>query len=108
MPFDMMPEGRREDIVALRTALEGIEGRWTTGELGRGEEHCLVGWLLEATGGDEVRTVRLAVDYVWPALPPSKRGKGEILQHIMAYNDRHCHESVVGVMRRAVELAAAV
>jgi len=79
-------------------------------ELGaRGSDsHCLLGWLLEATDWDTEEATRLALDYVWAALPERRRrecyGK---MRAIYTFNDEASGSGeVVGVLDKAIESAA--
>src|SRR5215831_8814143 len=111
MPFDALPEKLISDLLALRLAREGIKTGWLQGPFGiQGEEgHCLVGWLLASTDYNMAETTRLAVDYVWPALPANaRRCKSETkIENVWRYNDSdECrHEDVLKVMDDAIALA---
>lgn len=109
MPFDGTNALQSEDLVKLRVALEGVRGRgWSNHAIGarRPEApHCALGWLLVATDWDRDETTRLALDYVYPALPESARREGNRMRAISDYNDRGSRERVVGLFTKAVELA---
>lgn len=109
MPFDGMPEGLSEDLARLRTALAGIKNRngWARGSIGleNGMPHCAIGWLLVATDNDLDETTRLALKYVYPALPP-KAQKLDKMCSIWTYNDANAaHERMVKLFDDAVRLA---
>ena len=108
MPFDGLPDGLSEDLVKLRTALAGIKDRagWAKGRIGLDKDvpHCAIGWLLAATDGDIDETTRLALRYVYPALPP-KAQKDAKLASIWSYNDDGGHKRMVELFSGAVKLA---
>jgi len=113
MPFDALPEKLISDLLALRLAREGIKTGWQQGPFGiQGEErHCLVGWLLASTDYDMAETTRLAVDYVWPALPVHAKRKTEAkIENVWHYNDAcgRKHGDVLKVMDDAIALAEKV
>jgi hypothetical protein len=109
MPFDGLPESVVTDMLRLRIARDGIKRAWGQGPFGApgAEKHCLVGWLLEATEWDEAETVRLAVDYVYPALPEKAQKPDARMISVWQYNDSHTrtHAQVLRLMDRAIELA---
>ena len=108
MPFDGMPDGLSEDLVKLRTALAGIKNRngWATGSIGLDKDapHCAIGWLLAATDGDIDATTRLALKYVYPALPPTAQGNRKMAS-IWGYNDTGGHKRMARLFADAVKLA---
>ena len=106
MPFDGLPEGKVCDIAKLRVALAGVRKGWASYRLGGPEarRHCAIGWLLEATDWDRDATVRLALRYVYPALPVTARG-ADRLQSIWSYNDGGGRKRVVQLFEDAVRLA---
>jgi hypothetical protein len=108
MPFDGFPPGLLSDLAALKVALAGVRTGWRTGALGIEGKHCALGWLLHAADGNAKIATRLAVDYVWPALPESARkGKDTRIEAIYRYNDHWGHANTIKVFDRAVELAEA-
>lgn len=106
MPFDGLPEGLLSDIAKLRVALAGVEKKWRCGALGLipEESHCALGWLLVATDGNIKDATRLAVDYVYPALPDSAR-RGSRIESIYRYNDLRGQNSVAKLFKNAVDFA---
>ena len=108
MPFDGMPDGLSEDLVKLRTALAGIKNRdgWAIGSIGLHKDapHCAIGWLLATTDGDVDETTRLALKYVYPALPPKAQTEAK-LASIWGYNDGGGHKRMVELFTGAVKLA---
>jgi hypothetical protein len=107
MPFDGLPEGLVSDLVKLRIALDGVRGdRWTTGQIGTTSDgdHCAIGWLLVATDWDRDEATRLALDYVYPALPEKARKPGR-LNSIWAYNDNGGQKRIERLFADAVQLA---
>lgn len=90
MPFDAMPERVAEDVVKLRVARDGVGAGWRTSKLGLEDDqrHCAIGWLLVAADWDEAEATRLALEYVWPALPAGAKAKyhGK-LEAIYKFND---------------------
>jgi hypothetical protein len=111
MPFDGLPEGVVSDLVKLRIALDGIKNpqRWAKGSIGLKDElpHCAIGWLMSATDGDLDETTRLALKYVYPALPP-KAQKAEKMYAIWTYNDTGGHKRMISLFSDAVRLAEQV
>lgn len=109
MPFDGMPDGLSEDLVKLRTALAGIKDRegWSQGSIGLDKDapHCAIGWLLAATDGDLDETTRLALKYVYPALPLKAQKDAKKLASIWGYNDGGGHKRMVELFSGAVKLA---
>ena len=107
MPFDGTLALQSEDLVKLRVALDGVRNQWAIGKLGLAPQgdHCALGWLLVATDWDKDEATRLAIDYVWPALPPKAQGHDGKLRSIYSYNDNHSHKSIVDLFTKAVELA---
>jgi len=109
MPFDALPGNVVGDVVRLKIARDGVAKGWRQMELGlRGAEgHCLLGWLLEASDWDAVEATRLALEYVWPALPERRKrecyGK---MRAIYTFNDEAPGSGeVVRVLDRAIESA---
>jgi hypothetical protein len=107
MPFDALPEGLLTDMARLRLALDGVRTNWGTHHVGLqdAEDHCAIGWLLVATDWDRAEAVRLALDYVYPALPDKARNPDSRLRSIWEYNDRSSHKRMVGLFDDAVRLA---
>ena len=107
MPFDGLPQGLLSDMAKLRVALDGVRDNWTTHEIGiDGDAHCAIGWLLVATDWDRDEATRLALDYVYPALPEKAR-RPERLRSIWRYNDAGSRKRVVRLFEDAVALAEA-
>ena len=108
MPFDLLPEREAEDIVRLRVARDGVGAGWDYGHFGLEEDqkHCAIGWLLVATDWNEAEATQLALDYVWPALPPVAQAKyqGKI-EAIYKYNDNGDRKSVLRLFNEAIRLA---
>lgn len=109
MPFDGLPGGLSEDLVRLRTALAGIKNLegWARGRVGLDKDapHCALGWLLIATDNNLDATTRLALKYVYPALPPKAQQQDKI-RSIWQYNDAaHSHARMVQLFDDAVRLA---
>jgi hypothetical protein len=106
MPFDALPEALVTDMAKLRTALAGVRDRWATFNIGGpdGEAHCAIGWLLVATDWNRDEAVRLALDYVYPALPEKARSP-ERLKSIYNFNDCGSHRRIVRLFENAVMLA---
>jgi hypothetical protein len=108
MPFDGLPQGLLSDMAKLRVALDGVKRHWAEGKIGLGDEdHCAIGWLLVATDGNRDETVRLALDYVYPALPARARRDDERLDSIVQYNDDGSRKRIVRLFTDAVALAEA-
>lgn len=109
MPFDGLPEGLVTDLVKLKIALDGVREGWTQCAFGlpKDDEHCAIGWLLVATDYDTKETARLALKYLYPALPERAR-KRERLESIWEYNDRGSHKRIVQLFDDAVKLAEQV
>jgi len=107
MPFDCLPEGLVSDLVKLRIALDGVKNHWTNGELGwkTAADHCALGWLLVATEWDTEEATRLALKYVYPALPENARRKSGRLESIWRYNDNGEQQRVIRLFDKAVQLA---
>ena len=107
MPFDGVPEGLISDLAKLRIALDGVRGGWTVGEVGgkHADEHCAIGWLLEATDWDRDETVRLALQYVYPALPPGRQHPKDRLASIVLFNDATGRKRIAQLFEDAVRLA---
>ena len=110
MPFDALHGNVVSDVVRLKVARDGLAKGWRRMGLGlRGAEtHCLLGWLLEASDWDAVEATRLALDYVWPALPERRKrecyGK---MRAIYTFNDEASgSEEVLRVLDRAIGNAA--
>lgn len=105
MPFDGMPEVRASDLAKLRLALDGVKRSWAQGRFGLGSrDHCAIGWLLVATDWDYNETTRLALAYVYPALPERAR-KEERMESIWCYNDNGSRERVSRLFTDAIKLA---
>lgn len=106
MPFDALPEIVVSDLVKLRIATEGIRRGFRQCEFGLAgdETHCAIGWLLVATEWDEAEATRLAVDYLYPALPKKARKPSRLLS-VWKYNDNHEHDDLVGLFEKAMTLA---
>jgi hypothetical protein len=110
MPFDGLPEGLVADVVKLRVALDGVRRGWCTQCLGlEGEEgHCAVGWLLKATDYDTTETTRLALEYVYPALPATAQTHNvPRLESIYEYNDGGGQKRIERLFETAIKLADA-
>ena len=107
MPFDGLPEGLISDLVKLRIALDGVKNGWTQHEFGSrwGTEHCAIGWLLEATDWDTGETTRLALKYLYPALPEKAKDPYDRLASIWGYNDNGGHARMVRLFGDAMKLA---
>lgn len=107
MPFDGVPEGLVSDVVKLRVALDGVRGGWMGRHVGgRNEDkHCAIGWLLEATDWNRDETVRLALQYVYPALPPRRQHPEDRLASIVQFNDSTGRERIAKLFEDAVRLA---
>ena len=106
MPFDALPANPVSDVVRLKVARDGLAKGWRQMGLGeRGAEtHCLLGWLLEASDWDTEEATRLALEYVWAALPDRRKrecfGK---MRAIYTFNDEASGSGeVVGVLDRAI------
>jgi hypothetical protein len=107
VPFDGLPEGLISDLVKLRIALDGIKTDWMKYGFGTASDaapHCAIGWLLVATDWDTGETTRLALKYLYPALP-EKAKKRERLESIWNYNDGGGRERIVRLFGDAVKLA---
>ena len=107
MPFDGLPEGLVSDMVKLRIALEGVrDGGWITARVGltESEPHCAIGWLLVATDWNRDEATRLALEYVYPALPEKARKRAR-LSSIWTYNDAGGHKRIVRLFEDAVRRA---
>jgi hypothetical protein len=108
MPFDLLPEREAEDIIRLRVARDGVGAGWNTGNLGLEEDqkHCAIGWLLVATDWNEAEATQLALDYVWPALPPAAQAKCQSkIEAIYKYNDSADRKRVLTLFNDALRLA---
>ena len=109
MPFDGLPEGLVSDLVKLRVACAGLKRGWTQRTLGGpgAENHCALGWLLVAAEWDEAESTRLALDYVYPALPKSAQQEESPLRAIFQFNDRNAtsHRRMVKLFEDAIALA---
>lgn len=107
MPFDGVPEGLVSDLVKLRLALDGVRGGWLKGQLGHKNEdqHCAIGWLLEATDWNRDETVRLALQYVYPALPLGRQYPKDRLHSIVLFNDTTGRKRIAKLFEDAVRLA---
>jgi hypothetical protein len=107
MPFDATPR-EAEDIVRLRVARDGVGAGWDFGHLGLEEDqkHCAIGWLLVATDWDEAEATQLALDYVWPALPPAAQAKCQSkIEAIYKYNDNGDKKRILNLFNAAIALA---
>jgi tRNA(Glu) U13 pseudouridine synthase TruD len=106
MPFDGLPEGVVSDLLKLRTALHGVENGWEQDRFGLRDDsnHCAIGWLLVAADWNWDEATRLALDYVYPALPVTAQ-KHERLRSIWEYNDNGGHERIVKLFNKAIRLA---
>src|SRR5580765_127232 len=107
MPFDGLPEGLLTDLARLRIALDGVRsGQWQTGAIGMGagDDHCAIGWLMVATDWNEDEALRLALEYVYPALPPKAQKKSRIAS-IWRFNDSGSRKRVVRLFEDAERLA---
>jgi len=109
MPFDALQGNEVSDVVRLRVARDGLAKGWRQMGLGeRGaDSHCLLGWLLEASDWDTEEATRLALEYVWAALPERRKrecyGK---MRAIYTFNDEASGSAeVVAVLNRAIERA---
>jgi len=109
MPFDALPGDVASDVVRLKVARDGVAKGWRQMEFGsRGAgEHCLLGWLLEASDWDSVGATELALKYVWPALPERRKrecyGK---MRAIYTFNDEASGSGeVIEVLNRAIASA---
>src|SRR5262249_20068886 len=113
MPFDGLPDGLVSDIVKLRIALDGVRNRgWSNRAIGaRGiggrpeGDHCAIGWLLVATDWDRDEATRLALDYVYPALPEKARNDRRRMLSISNYNDAGSHKRVERLFTDAIGIA---
>ena len=108
MPFDGVPEGLVSDLVKLRIALDGVRTHWTSHKIGLQDEarHCAIGWLLVATEWNRDEAVRLALDYVYPALPEKARDPSEgRLEAIASYNDNGSASRIEKLFTGALQLA---
>jgi hypothetical protein len=108
MPFDLLPEREAEDIVRLRVARDGVGAHWCTGKIGIEDDprHCAVGWLLVATDWDPGEATRLALEYVYPALPPTVQAKyNGRLEAIWKFNDGADKKRVLRLFNDAIALA---
>ena len=108
MPFDGVPEGVVSDLVKLRIALDGVRTHWREGAIGRQTDatHCAIGWLLVATEWNRDEAVRLALDYVYPALPEKARDPSEgRLEAIASYNDNGSASRIEKLFTNACQLA---
>jgi hypothetical protein len=114
MPFDGLPDGLLSDLAKLKVALEGVKsrGRWSNQAIGGREiggrpeqAHCAIGWLLVATDWDREETTRLALAYVYPALPDTARDDRQRILSISQYNDRGSRKRVVQLFEDAMQLA---
>lgn len=107
MPFDALPENIVSDVIKLRLARNGIAEKRTIGELGlKGEEdHCALGWLLEAADHDPREAARLAVQYLWPAMPKSARNGTSKVWAIAQHHDHRSTDYVVRWFDRAIAIA---
>jgi hypothetical protein len=106
MPFDGLPEGLVSDMVKLRIALDGVRRGWAQYEVGPqgAEHHCAIGWLLVATDWDRDEATRLALEYVYPALPRKARRLAR-LASIWTYNDGGGSRRIEKLFSNAVRLA---
>ena len=109
MPFDALSGSVVSDVVKLRLARDGISENWRAHKLGLkdADSHCLVGWLLAVTDWNEEETARLALDYVFPALPKSAQ-QASAIDSLVDYNDNRSHRRVVRLLDRAIERAETI
>jgi hypothetical protein len=110
MPFDGLPSGWSEDLVRLRVALDGVRNGWKRGAIGRQTEaeHCALGWLLVATDWDTEAATRLALDYVYPALPSEyQHQRRSPMRAIYGFNDSRGRKRVEQLFADALKLAEA-
>ena len=107
MPFDCLPENVVSDLVKLRVALSGVQTGWASGYFGArgGDDHCAIGWLLVAAEWDTTEATRLALEYVYPALPETRRNPERRLQSIWEYNDTGGQKRIVTLFEKAAALA---
>jgi hypothetical protein len=113
MPFDGLPAELLSDLAKLRVALDGVRDRgWSNRAIGAREiggrppvPHCTIGWLLVATDWDRDETTRLALDYVYPALPEKARNDTKRMWSISKYNDGGSRKRVVKLLEDAVSRA---
>ena len=116
MPFDGLPDGLLSDLAKLRIALAGVRDRgWSDHAIGaRGiggrpeGAHCAIGWLLVATDWDRDETTRLALDYIYPALPEKARNDHRRMWSISNYNDKGSRKQVERLFTDAITLAEKV
>ena len=105
MPFDPLPVDLVDDFTRLRVVRDGVAGQttWCKGELGApaSETHCLLGWLLVSTDWNVPEATRLAIDYLYPALPEKQR-KCNVMKSLYDYNDKHGRDAVVALIDRAI------
>lgn len=106
MPFDALPQEVVSDLVKLRIALDGVRQHWRSYRVGspRDAEHCAIGWLLVAADWDRDEATRLALEYVYPALPEKARKKGR-LASVWIYNDTGGRKRIVQLFADAARLA---
>lgn len=71
-----------------------------------GHEHCLLGWLLEATEWDAREATRLAQRYLFPALPEAQRRNAGVMASIYSFNDGRSLVSVLRLVDAALAKAA--
>jgi len=110
MPFDCLPEGLVSDLVKLRIALDGVRNGWRRGKVGGkdADTHCAIGWLLIAAEWDTAEATRLALKYVYPALPEKRQDPHARLESIWTYNDTGGKRRIVQLFDDAVRLAEEV
>ena len=106
MPFDALPERVAEDVLKLRMARDGVDAKWGVSRFGLEDDqhHCAIGWLLVASEWDEAEATRLALNYVYPALPPKAQGTGRI-ESIYRYNDAGSKKRILDLFNQAIALA---
>lgn len=110
MPFDTLQDQALTDMVRLMVVRDGIAGErsWCKGDLGgrKSGEHCLLGWLLVATDWDEAEATRLAVDFLYPALPPKAQRLGVgIMGSLYRFNDSRGRAALLELVDNAIAKA---
>lgn len=109
MPFDALPEHVADDVARLKVVRDGVANpeTWCRGQLGEtgGGPRCLLGHLLVACGQDTANATRIAVQYLWPALPEISRKHRLIMPALYSFNDRRSQDDVVALVDRAIAQA---